>query len=148
MSTKRKPSCYKLSENSKKSTADFKIANRLSSVIYAVFKQLLNQSASRDQYRRLNKRIVKVMNSGPKDFLGQRKLYHGNVGWLKGFRLNTYTIWDNLIRFQPTINVLPVDQIIQIRIPAIRSIDLNVPVRASKIALQFVCAKWMRMFVK
>lgn len=139
MSTKGESNNYKLSENSKKSTADFQIANQLSSAIYAVFKQLLNQSASRDQYRRLNKRIVKVMNSGPKNFLGQRKLYHGNVGWLKGFRLNPYTIWDSLIHFQPMINVLPVDQIIQIRIPAIRSIDLNVPQRTEKVALQFVC---------
>lgn len=141
MSTKGESNNYKLSENSKKSTADFQRANQLSSAIYAVFKQLLNQSTSREQYRRLNKRIIKVMNSGPKDLLGQRKLYHGNVGWLKGFRLNPYTIWDSLVHFQSMIDVLPIDKIVQIRVPAIRAIDLNVPQRTEKVALQFVCCE-------
>lgn len=132
---------YQLSENSRKSSVDFREANRLSSAIYAIFKQLLRQGASRDQYQRLNKRLIKVMHSGPDNLLGQRKLYQGNVGLLKGFRLNPYTIWSSLIHFQPTINVLPADQVLQIRVPAILSSDLNVPTRTSRVALQFVCCE-------
>jgi len=138
---KKKESIYNLSENSKKSNADFKSANQLASAIYAVFKKLLDRSASRNQYQRLNKLIIKILHSDSKDFLGKRKLYQGNVTLLKGFRLNPYTRWDSLIHVQPLIIVSPVDKTLNIHLPVIEAKDVVVPPRASKLVLQFACCE-------
>ena len=132
---------YTLSENSRKSSADFQSANKLSSALYMIFKSLLPRIANREHYQRLNKRVIRIMQSGSKEHLGQRKLYQGNVGLLKGFRLNTYTLWDSLIHFQPEISVVPTDGLIRIRIPSIKNIDWNLPPRASKMVIQFTCCE-------
>lgn len=132
---------YNLSENSKKSIEDFKTANRLASIIYAVFKKLLKRSASRNQYQRLSKLIIKVMHSGAPEFLGIRKLHQGNIGLLKGFRLNPYTLWDSIIHFQPVIAISPEDQTVCIHLPAVNAKDVVVPARASKLVLQFACCE-------
>lgn len=132
---------YNLSENSKKSIEDFKTANRLASTIYAVFKKLLDRSASRNQYQRLNRLILKIMHSGAPEFLGTRKLYQGNISLLKGFRLNPYTLWNSIIRFQPIIAISPQDQTLRIHLPEVKAKDVAVPARASKLVLQFACCE-------
>lgn len=132
---------YNLSENSKKSVEDFKTANRLASIIYAVFKKLLKRSASRNQYQCLSKLIIKVMHSGASEFLGTRRLYQGNISLLKGFRLNPYTLWNSIIHFQPVIAISPQDKTLCIHLPEVKAKDVAVPTRASKLVLQFACCE-------
>jgi|GEM_PF-1206153 len=132
---------YPLSDNSKKATEDFKTANRLASAIYSVFKKLLERSAGRKQYQRLNKLILKIMHGGAQGGLGTRKLYQGNVGLLKGFRLNAYTLWDSLIHCQPVIAISAQEQLLRIHLQKIEDQDVHVPSRVSKLVLQFVCCE-------
>lgn len=132
---------YALSENSKRSTQDFKTANRIASLIYQVFKSCMPRIVSRAQYQRLCKHIIKIMHAGSTVPLGQRTLYHGNVSQLKGFQLNPYTTLRRIIRFQPEIEVLPEKQVLEIFIPAIAAADVSAPVQAVSLSLQMICCE-------
>lgn len=137
----KKPSDYHLSANSKKANTDFSYANQLASAIYSVFKKLLERSANREQYRRLHKLVIKIMQHGAESFLGERKLYHGDVGLLKGFRLNTYTIWDSLLYVKPLINVDAAERVLQVELPKMEAKDIRAIPQITSFVLQFACCE-------
>lgn len=132
---------HQLSANSRKANADFTYANQLASAIYAVFKKLLERSANREQYRRLHKLLIKIMQHGSGEFLGERKLYHGDVGLLKGFRLNTYTIWDSLLYVKPLIKVDAAEKLLQVELPKMEAKDVKTIPQITSFVLQFACCE-------
>ncbi|QNL50471.1 hypothetical protein H8S90_02295 [Olivibacter sp. SDN3] len=140
MKTKRKPE-YALSENSKKSTQDFKSANRVASLIYKVFKSCMPRVSSRAQYQKLCKRILKMMHEGSDLPLGQRKCYHGDVTHLVGFQLNPYTSLQRIICCQPKMVVLPKEPALEIFLPEISMVDVRGPAGTAYLNWQMSCCE-------
>lgn len=83
------------------------------------------------------------MQSGSPDHLGERTLYEGDLGYLKGFRLNPYTLLNTLLRqdYLDEVTIHFEGRQLLVQLPALTWENLKRYDKASALAIQFVCCE-------
>lgn len=89
---------YRFSDNTRKSTIEFGELNRTSALIMSRFKQVMNLSWDKEMLNKFNRRLLKIIRSGPYLNMGNRKLWDGDLTLLEGFHLNHRATASNLFR--------------------------------------------------
>ena len=79
---------YKLSEGSIKTKNEFGEANKTVSLLYHRFKQIMGRKWDRKRLQSFRKLILRIIQSGPAQLTGQRKLWDGDINELLGYELN------------------------------------------------------------
>lgn len=109
---RQKAAAYTLSENSRKSAADFGAASRNGAYIRKAFAPMVKRYGYGDLHNRLNKKLVDVFKTIPAACAGQKKLQDGNISLLQGFEFNAATWLDHLLLQKPQFSLAGPDTMV------------------------------------
>lgn len=99
------PASVKQSENTRKSGTDFGSNNTAVRMMNAAFRPMMGKLAYAHFYHRLNRKMLKVLHSIPKEQLGIRKIAEGDLSLLVGFEFNRFKSVIGLAFFSPAIEI-------------------------------------------
>lgn len=102
-SLRKKGSNYKLSESSRKSSADFAYASKISSRIHQYAKKNWRLITDRNVFERLLKVVVSLIMKDEAHEQGKLRLGFGNVAALKFFRFNNKKSFFSLVPWQTIV---------------------------------------------
>ncbi|GEM_PF-1355901 len=135
-----KPSKYKLSADSLKSSAEFGYASRLASVLKNAVAPLVFGQYGNALHKQLQARITTAIARGPERKKGNRTMADGEVSILNGLELNPYTRFSTLTHLLfVKATILPKTNTLRIELPAIRSDRFRWPDRAGEAYLNVRC---------
>ncbi|HTM97786.1 MAG TPA: hypothetical protein VL088_03545 [Pedobacter sp.] len=123
-------------EGSKKSSSDFGAASSAAAKIRKAFKPIFPSCGDDTLINRLNKQLIAVFKTIPKEFAGNKKLKEGDVNLLSGFQFNSGKQLDTLLLKYPTIQVLPSNHI---NITFVENTQLNQVERATAAVIELMC---------
>lgn len=96
---------YALSEASIKTNHEFAEANKTTSLLYKRFLQIIPFKWDRERLNKFQKLVTMIIRTGPKKLTGQRKLWDGDFGLLKGVQLNPQVGANSLFSGQISIEL-------------------------------------------
>ncbi|MFD1631684.1 hypothetical protein [Pseudopedobacter beijingensis] len=104
----KKPTApYSLSPNSIKANNEFAEANRVFSLLYKRFQQVMSLHWDPKKLNRLRRLILEIIRTAPVEQTGNRKLWDGDFKKLEGFQLNTKNTATNVFRALITTSIDP-----------------------------------------
>jgi hypothetical protein len=136
---RKAPEKPQLSENSKKSAAEFGRAGAAASLVKPRLSFVTTPIADNGLYNRLSACFLKVIHSCYTKQHGEREVADGDLALLKGFQLNRHTNSQKVCAAEPVVNINPGTGI-SFSIPGFRLQDMvTAPPNADTLVIQLCC---------
>lgn len=134
---RQKHTKHNLSDNSKKSNADFGEASKNAAYIRNALKPLITWYKEGAAHNRLNKRLIEVFKTIPPSQMGIKRLAEGDISLISGFEFNGATAVTNLLNKLPAINLTAAGLRLSLSRTEIATWCKQVP-KATGLVLQFM----------
>lgn len=128
---------YQLSAESTKASQEFKYAMKVASPLLRELKRMAVGKNPRQLYNNLGALVIKILNTGPSELKGNRRLFDGDISLFRGFKLNNYLYLSTLTEFRPKVHIAAKEKCIEISTPPLNKHDFNPPFRASAVDISF-----------
>ena len=114
--TRSAPESYNLSENSKKTSAEFISAVHAATLVYSGLRPFQKEVGDRNFTYRLNGSVMSIVYSGPEELKGSRRITDGDIALLKQLEFNIYTPLEKLMPIEPIVRIEPTEML-TVRLP-------------------------------
>lgn len=128
---------YQRSAESDKASQEFKYAMKVVSPLLRELKHVTIRKDPRGLYNNLVALVIKILNTGPSECKGNRKLSDGDVSLFRGFKMNTYLHLFTLTEFRPEVYIAAKEKYIELSTPPLNKHDFNPPLRARAADIRF-----------
>jgi hypothetical protein len=129
---------YELTEESKKSAIEFGRGSSASALVRQAFSAVLLEPFKKDPQNRLAERFREVIRRGHSGNKGNRTVFDGDVGLLRGFEFNCHAGFHKLVSFQPKAEITA--NSVELIIPEFTwQRDVYAPEKANSVVLGAIC---------
>lgn len=133
---------YALTEATKKSGAEFGKASAAGALIRKGMEPIIKRMMHSKLVNKINKRLIKIINTGPVALKGDREVIDGDVALLKDLEFNPYSTVGRLTFLLPTMAIDPME-CIRFMLPRMEmSYAFNPPPKAAFGVLQLICCTY------